>query len=84
MIVVGALLAAWGAIVLHFARPLHTGWRDMLRSVRGAGVQNTTPGTELMASERGLVWTRRAGAAVLVVGLVLSAVGAVILAAESM
>ncbi len=77
MIVLGGLLAVWGGLVLYFARPLHEGWRGMLRSMRGAGVKNTIPFTEFMASERGLVLMRRAGGIVLVVGLVLSAVGAI-------
>ena len=84
MIVIGALLAAWGAVVLWFARPLHTGWRDLLRSVRGAGVRNAIPGSALVAPERGEVWMRRAGTAGLVLGLALSALGAILRAVESM
>jgi hypothetical protein len=84
MIVVGGLLAAWGTIVLWFARPLHAGWRDLLQSMRSAGVPSTIRGTELMASARGLVWMRRAGFAGLVAGLTLSAIGAIRIAVESM
>jgi hypothetical protein len=84
VIVLGGLLALWGALVLWFARPLHEGWRDMLRSMRGAGVRNDLPGTAFMASERGYLWMRRAGTAALLVGLAVSAVGAVVRLVESM
>ncbi len=84
MIIVGGLLAAWGAIVLWFARPLHAGWRETLRSMRPAGPQDAAPGTHLATFSRGIVWMRRAGLAGLVAGLVLSAAGAILLAVESM
>ena len=77
MIILGGLLAVWGALVLYFAPRLHAGWRDMLRGMRTSGVKNTIPLTEWMASDRGLVGMRRAGAVVLVAGLVLSAAGAI-------
>ncbi len=80
MIVVGGLLALWGALVLYFAPRLHQGWRDLLRGMRASGVQNTIPLTEWMASERGLVGMRRAGSVALVAGLALSAAGALRLA----
>ena len=84
MILLGGLLAVWGALVLFFAPRLHTGWRDMTRSMRASGVKNTIPLTDFMASERGFLWMRRAGLVVLVVGLVMSAIGAMRIAAESM
>jgi hypothetical protein len=77
VILLGTLLAVSGALVLHFSRPLHEGWRDMLRGMRASGIQNTIPLTEWMASTRGFLWLRRIGAAVLVAGLVMSAVGAI-------
>jgi hypothetical protein len=77
VIILGGLLAVWGALVLFFARPLHAGWRDMLRGMRASGVRNTIPLTEWMASDRGLAGMRRAGAVVLVAGLVVSAYGAI-------
>jgi hypothetical protein len=77
VILLGALLAVWGALVLHFAPRLHAGWRDMLRGMRASGVKNTIPFTDWMASDRGLVGMRRAGVAVLVAGLAMSAYGAI-------
>lgn len=84
MILIGGLLALWGGLVLYFAPRLHAGWREMLRGMRASGVRNTIPFTEWMASDRGLAGMRRAGRAVLVVGLGLSALGALRLAAEAM
>ena len=83
MIVIGGLLAAWGAIVLWFARPVHGGRRALLRSMR-AGAGRALPGAEPAETARGLVWMRRAGFAGLVAGLVLSALGAIRMAVESM
>jgi hypothetical protein len=80
MIVLGGLLALWGALVLYFAPRLHAGWRDMLRGMRASGVRNTLPLTDWIASGRGLVGMRRAGAVALVAGLALSAAGAIRLA----
>ncbi len=82
MIAIGALLAAWGALVLWFARPANAGWREALRSARAA--RDAIPGPGLLAPARGVVWTRRAGLAGLVVGLVLSALGAILAAVEAM
>jgi len=76
VIIIGALCAVWGGIVLYFARSLHTSWRDMTRSMRSAGIRNTIPGTEFLASERGLRWMRIAGGAMLAAGVALLAVGA--------
>jgi hypothetical protein len=50
MIVLGALIAVWGVVVLSLARPLHASWKGMLADVRRDGVQNTIPGTRLFAS----------------------------------
>lgn len=77
MIILGALLAASGGSVLLFARPLHEAWRDMLRSMRASGVQNTIPGTDFLASARGLLWMRRVGAAAFAVGLAMLVIGAI-------
>jgi hypothetical protein len=82
VILAGALLAAWGALVMWFAKPLHAGWRETLRSVGGA--KDAAPGSGLLAPARGVVWIRRAGLAGLVVGLAVSAAGALRLLAESM
>ncbi len=83
MTIAGALLAAWGALVLWYARPVHAGWREALRAARGAPAR-PGPGGALAAPERGALWIRRAGLAGLVVGLALSAIGAIVAAVESM
>ncbi len=84
MIAAGALLAAWGALVLWFARPLHAGWRDALRSVRGADVRAAVGRAERAAPERGVVWMRRAALAGVVVGLAISGIGAIVAWVEAM
>jgi hypothetical protein len=84
VIVVGSVLAAWGAIVLWFARPVDAGWRGLLDSLRPGAGQEARPGTPIAAFTRGMVWMRRAGLAGLVVGLVVSAIGAVLFAVESL
>ncbi len=80
MIVVGGLLAVWGALVLWFARPLPAD--RVLRSVRPGTAPEATPAAA--AGERVARWVRRAGLAGLVAGLVLSALGAIRIAVESM
>ncbi len=84
MTVAGALLAAWGALVRWFARPLHAGWREALRAVRGADVRAAIPRSDALAPERGVVWIRRVALAGLVVGLAVSAVGAIVAWVEAM
>lgn len=81
MIIFGALLTLWGGVVLALARPLHAGWRDMVRSMRRAGVRDSIFGTEWMASDRGLRGMRIAGGAALAVGLALLAAGGLLRAA---
>jgi hypothetical protein len=77
VIILGALLAVWGAIVLAFARPLHSGWKEMLRGMRRAGVRDSVWGTEWIASAAGLRGMRIAGGVVLAAGLALLAAGGV-------
>jgi hypothetical protein len=77
MIILGALIAVWGGIVLGFANRLHTSWKGMLAQMRRDGVTNTIPGTKFLASEDGLRWMRIAGAVALAVGLGMIALGIV-------
>ena len=77
MILLGALIAVWGALVLGFARPLHSGWKELLRGMRRAGVRDSVFGTEWMASEAGLRGMRLAGGLALAAGLALLAAGGV-------
>lgn len=69
MILLGALVALWGALVLGLAPLLHTRWKGMLADMRRAGVRNDLPGTTFFASEAGLRWMRIAGAVALAAGL---------------
>jgi hypothetical protein len=75
MIIVGALVAMWGGLVLGFARPLHASWKGMLVQMRRDGVANDIPGTKFLASEKGLRSMRLAGGAALAVGLALLVAG---------
>ena len=77
MIILGALLGLWGAVVLGFAGMLHERWKGMLADMRRAGVRNTIPGTAFFASDAGLRRMRIAGGAVLAVGLALVVAGLV-------
>ncbi len=69
MILLGALIALWGALVLGFAKPLHVRWKGMLADMRRAGVYNDLPGTKFLASAEGLVRMRIAGGLALAVGI---------------
>ncbi len=75
MILLGALLAMWGGLVLGVARMLHVRWKGMLADMRRAGVRNDLPGTEFFASAKGLVWMRVVGGIVLAAGLAMIVVG---------
>ncbi len=75
MIILGGLLVAWGIAVLLVARPLHDNWREMIASMRRAGMPDSVWFTEWVASHAGLRHMRLAGAAVLAVGVALLAVG---------
>ena len=75
MIILGALLAVWGALVLGFARPLHTNWKKMLGDMRRSGVKNTIPLTDFFASTEGLRRMQLGGAAALALGLGLVVAG---------
>ncbi len=69
MILLGALIAVWGALVLVLARPLHVRWKGMLADMRRAGVRNDLPGTKFFASVEGLRSMRIAGGIALAIGL---------------
>ncbi len=69
MILLGALVALWGALVFGFAPMLHTRWRSMLGEMRRAGVQNDLPGIKFFASTEGLRTMRIAGAVAVAVGV---------------
>jgi hypothetical protein len=75
--ILGAMLVVWGAIVLYFAEPLHTHWKQMNRSLRRDGYGTPFFGTEWLASGSGLRWMRRAGGGALAVGAALLVAGAV-------
>jgi hypothetical protein len=77
MIVLGLLVGVWGALVLGFGPPLHRSWKGMLAQMRRDGVVNDIPGTQFLASERGLRSMRIAGAAALAVGVALILAGLV-------
>ncbi len=75
MIILGGLLAVWGALVLGLAGPLHTNWKKMLGDMRRSGVRNTLPLTDFFASAEGLRRMRIGGGAALVLGLGLVVAG---------
>ncbi|HEX9401437.1 MAG TPA: hypothetical protein VF912_15110 [Anaeromyxobacter sp.] len=77
MILLGALVAVWGAVVLGFAGRLHASWKGMLADMQRAGVRNTIPGTRFFASDAGLRRMRIAGGAALAVGLAFVVAGLV-------
>jgi hypothetical protein len=77
MIILGALIAVWGGLVLGFAPRLHAGWKGMLSDMRRDGVQNTLPGTQFLASAAGLRKMRIAGKAALAIGLAMIVAGVV-------
>jgi hypothetical protein len=71
----GALVAVWGALVLGLAKTMHVRWKGMLGEMRRSGVVDTLPLTRWFASEGGLRGMRVAGAAALFVGLAMIAAG---------
>jgi hypothetical protein len=75
VILLGALVALWGALVFGFAKTLHVRWRGMLADMRRAGVRNDIPGTAFFASPEGLRRMRIAGALALAVGVGMIAAG---------
>lgn len=68
MILLGALVAVWGALVLAFAPLLHTRWKGMLAQMRRHGVENDLPGIAFFASTDGLRKMRIAGGVALAIG----------------
>jgi hypothetical protein len=77
VIILGALVAVWGGLVFAFAKPMHAGWKGMLRDMRRDGVKNDIPMTRFFASEDGLRKMRLAGGVGLGVGLTMIALGLV-------
>ena len=75
MILLGAMIAVWGALVMGLARPLHEMWKGMLADMRRSGVRDTIPGTGLFASTTGLRRMRIAGGAALAIGVALVLAG---------
>lgn len=75
MILLGGLVALWGALVLGFAPMLHRRWKGMLADMRRAGVQNDLWGTSFFASTDGLRKMRIAGGVALAVGLAMVVAG---------
>ena len=75
VIILGGLLAVWGALVLGLAGPLHTNWKKMLGDMRRSGVRNTLPLTDFFASAEGLRRMRIGGGAALALGLGLVVAG---------
>jgi hypothetical protein len=70
-------VAAWGALVLGFARTLHVRWKGMLAEIRRAGIDDTIPLTRFFASAGGLRAMRVAGGLALAVGLAMVLAGLV-------
>lgn len=77
MILLGALVALWGALVLGFAPMLHARWKGMLGDMRRSGVRNDLPGVAFFASTDGLRKMRIAGGLALAIGLGMIVAGAV-------
>lgn len=77
MIILGALIAVWGALVLGFARTLHVRWKGMVADIRRAGIDDSIPLTRWFASPEGLRGMRIAGGLALAIGLGLLATGLV-------
>ncbi len=69
MILLGALLAVWGALVLGFAKTLHVRWKGMIAEIRRAGIDEHIPMTRWFASPEGLRGMRIAGGVALAAGL---------------
>ncbi len=77
MIILGALIALWGALVLGFAKTLHVRWKGMVADIRRAGIDDHIPMTRWFASPEGLRGMRIAGGLALAVGLGMLVVGLV-------
>jgi hypothetical protein len=75
VIILGALIALWGALVLGFAKPLHVRWKGMIAEIRRAGIDDHIPMTRWFASPEGLRGMRIAGGVALAVGLALLVTG---------
>lgn len=69
MILLGGLIALWGALVLGFSKTLHVRWRGMIVEMRRHGVKNDIPMTNFFASPEGLLRMRIAGAVALLAGV---------------
>jgi hypothetical protein len=76
VILLGALIAAWGALVLGLAKTMHVRWKGMLAEMRRSGVEDTIPLTRWFASEGGLRGMRAAGIAALALGAAMLIAGA--------
>jgi hypothetical protein len=75
VILLGAVVLLWGALVLGFAPMLHTRWKGMLTQMRRAGVRNDLPGIAFFASAEGLRKMRIAGVVALAVGAAMVVAG---------
>ncbi len=75
MLILGALLAVWGGVILALARPLHANWGQMIWRLRGAGFRKAPFGTRFIASPRGLHTMYGLGAGGLVAGAILIVLG---------
>ncbi len=77
MILLGALVAVWGALVLGFAKTMHVRWKGMLAQMRRDAFTNMIPLTSWFASPEGLRGMRLGGAVALAIGLALVVAGLV-------
>ncbi len=77
MILLGALVGVWGALVLALSGTLHVRWKGMLAEIRRAGIDDKIALTRFFASTEGLRWMRIVGGAVLAVGVGMIVVGVV-------
>ena len=75
MILLGALVAVWGALVLGLAKTMHVRWKGMLAQMRRDGFTNMIPLTTYFASPEGLRGMRVGGAVALAIGLALVVAG---------
>jgi hypothetical protein len=75
VILLGGLVALWGALVLGLAKPMHVRWKGMIAGMRRSGIEDTIPLTRWFASEGGLLGMRVAGGGALAIGLAMVAAG---------
>ena len=75
MILLGALVAVWGALVLGFAKTMHVRWKGMLAQMRRDAFTNMIPLTSWFASPEGLRGMRLGGAVALAIGIALVVAG---------